>query len=202
MGSRFHRECAVGIGRLNLESCRLYSCTFRIGCVEDASLVALAFSPPQVHTHEHLSEVCSVNPARTGPNSHDSVPFVVLTVQQGSDLQLSYIGLKGTQISLRLCKEFAFFVLVGRLFSHFNKNFKVIDACDCPIKTFKVGLHVTELRGHLLSLISIIPKVGGSCGLRQPRNLRLQEVRIGDSHDVTHGGSQCGDGGRKVSTHT
>ena len=169
VGAAFHAHATIRIGGIHLEGGGLDARLFRIGCIHDLGLVAVAFRPTQVHAQQHLCEVGRIHAAGTGANGHHCGTFVVFAVKQGLDFHVSQIVLNAFDFGPRFRQR------VGVVFflSQFHERLDVVDTLDCGGETLQLGLHRGKLAGHLLRVFRVIPqsrfgrlhfKILGLCG--------------------------------------
>ena len=59
-----------------------------VGGVEDLDVVLVPLGPARVHPHQHLGEVRGVDAAGAGPDREQRLALVVLTGQEGADLEV------------------------------------------------------------------------------------------------------------------
>ena len=71
--------------------------------VEDFTLEAVALTPSEVHSEEHVGPVAGLRTARTGVNREEHVVLVEFTVQQGLELKRSVGRIDLVDLGAELC---------------------------------------------------------------------------------------------------
>ncbi len=85
MSAHLDGQRAVRVRAFDRERRALESGFFGVRRVVDLDAVVVLLRPADVHTHEHLGPVCSVDTARTGADVDERVALVVLAREHGLD---------------------------------------------------------------------------------------------------------------------
>jgi hypothetical protein len=149
-------EGAERIGRIDLEGGRLDARLFGVARVHDLGGVVVLLGPAQVHAHEHLGEVGSVDAAGSGADRDHRGAIVPLAVEQGLHLELADRLLQRLELGARLECALFVFGLVRQL----DEHLEVVEARLDALHPRELGLAVAERARHLLGVVGVVPEVG------------------------------------------
>ena len=194
MSALLHGERAVGERRLDREGGRLQACLFRVGRVVHLDGVTVTFRPPQIHAHQLLREIRGINPSGLGANGDQRIPGVILAGEQGTHLECLDVLGEPVKFTLNIGSRFSVVLLDGQ----FEHDGGIVETASQRLETLNLGLPRGEGRGDPLGVVLVIPKIGSSHLLREPRYLSAQPRQVSHRLDGFQGPAELVNLGHEV----
>lgn len=179
MSALLDREHPVGERLLHGEGGRLDPGLLGEGGVVNLGGVAVPLGPAQVHPQQHGREVGRVDTAGFGANRHQRIALVVLTGQQGADLERLDVGGQSLQVALRLGESGRIVLLHGE----FDQHAEIVHSSPQGGDPVHLGLQPGKLRGDGLGIVLVVPQVRGCRLLGELGNLGLLGRWVEDGLD-------------------
>ncbi len=156
---------------------------FGVRRVEDFDGVFVLLGPPQIHPHQHLGEVRSVDTPGAGANRHERIANVVLARQQGPDLERLHGFLHPDELGFGVCERLGVAFFLG----HLDEQAEVVDPGVEFGEAVQLPVENRQPTRDALGVGLVVPKIGRSDLLAELGDFGAHLVQIQDLLDRVHG---------------
>src|SRR6478752_1391257 len=174
------RQRAVGVGRVDREGGGLEAGLLGVRRLVDLDRVAVLLGPADVHPHQRLGEVRGIDATGAGPDRDQRLAGVVLTVEEGADLE-ALDDLLELDLGVG---ERAFVALVAAELDH---DLEVLDAAAERHHPVELALQRGEPPGDPGRALDVVPQVGCGHLLAEVGDLDAHRIDVEHLLDGVHG---------------
>ena len=147
---------------------------FAVDNVENLVFEPPAVGPVRVHAQKHLRPVLRLGTACAGMKGHNGIVFVILAGQQsGQRLVLELLAK-----SLKIALNFRQLGLIAHFLRHFNQCQRVLKKRFQFVIPLGLSLQLLDALQNPLTVLRVIPKIGGCRLFFQLRRLGQSAVQV------------------------